>query len=85
MSITQALLVGAPEGEEIMPESRIDLDAAERLMEMTLKNFHSKREQEGNQSADGLRRQFAGAKFMLEALLGVRVYCRALHGQRMAE
>lgn len=53
-----------------MTNSGIDIDSAVRMMKMTLQSFYDRRAKEGDEKADGLRMQFAGAKFMLEAVGG---------------
>lgn len=58
---------------------KINLDSAERLMEGTLTAYYSHRDQHGyDQIADGIRKQFAGEKFMLEALAGRRAVVEIL-------
>jgi hypothetical protein len=53
-----------------MGNSGIDIDSAVRMMKTTLESFYNCRAKDGEEKADGLRMQFAGAKFMLEAVGG---------------
>lgn len=56
----------------------IDLDSAVNMLEMTLKSYYARRERSDELGADGIRMQFAGAKFMLEALGGPQAKKEAL-------
>ncbi len=48
-----------------------DLDAAQRLMSMTLRSYYARlAKNDDSAESDGLRMRFAGEKFMLEALAG---------------
>jgi len=56
-----------------------DMDSAMRLMEIALKSYYHLREREGDTAETDCRRmQFAGEKFMLEALLGPKAKAEAL-------
>ena len=49
---------------------------------MTLEGYYSRRNERDELSADGLRMQFAGEKFMLEALGGREAVFQALSSLR---
>jgi|GEM_PF-7058209 hypothetical protein len=52
--------------------SNIDMDSAERCMEATLRGYYVRKNKHGDADPidDGIRKEFAGEKFMLEALAG---------------
>jgi len=60
----------------------IDMDSAVRTLEMYLESYYQRRQNEGEEIADGVTMQFAGAKGMLEALGGTQAKAEALRRLR---
>jgi hypothetical protein len=61
----------------------VDLEGALSLLDMTLRAYHDRLERDGEPlEADLIRSQFAGAKFMVEALCGPEVKRRLLRQLR---